>query len=422
MSYFNDDEVIPPSWINKEFLEKVLTKYERQENIKILKFELSPACMKGDHYSTAMSRCKVEYNLNDNVNKIKKSVIIKTLPSGEGMKRDLLLESKVFETEIDMYTKTLPKIEKILAQFGEPTKLSAGIVYHSLEPHKIIILEDLCDLGYEAIRGRFLTEDELKSVFGKLAKLHAVSYMLGQSDDPESVTKYQDGFMCKPPGPVKEIIKNGLNNFIELLLSDDELKTFADKIKDIQDEVQQACSDMFNAYTLSKGLGNDILVLNHGDFHIKNLMFKFNDNEQMVDPLMVDFQGSCYAPSNLDMVYSQFLLLSPDIRLKRHKILYYYFMEFIRILKKIEYDGRLPKYSELQISNLKYRHFTLCMLAVFYPLVVPLFYKSAEDLKNINTNDMIENPDVVALNYKLPFYIEELRTLMPIFLNEGYFD
>lgn len=80
--------------------------------------------MKGDHYASVMFRCKVEYCLGAN-SVSKKSLIIKTMPSVEGMKQDLLKESKVFETEIGMYTEALPKIGQILKENGETGELAA---------------------------------------------------------------------------------------------------------------------------------------------------------------------------------------------------------------------------------------------------------------------------------------------------------
>lgn len=72
-----------------------------------------------------MFRCKVNYVVGESNDAQQKSFIIKTLPLEEGMKREMLMTAKLFETEIDMYSNTLPKIEKILAEYGEATKLSA---------------------------------------------------------------------------------------------------------------------------------------------------------------------------------------------------------------------------------------------------------------------------------------------------------
>ena len=82
--------------------------------------------MKGDHYASIMFRCKVSYKFDRTASAIEKSLIIKTVPLEDGQKRQMLMETKAFETEINMYTQTLPKIEKILADCGEATKLSAG--------------------------------------------------------------------------------------------------------------------------------------------------------------------------------------------------------------------------------------------------------------------------------------------------------
>lgn len=81
--------------------------------------------MKGDHYASIMFRCKVSYNCNNTKEIKEKSLILKTLPTEDGPKRDMLKESSLFETEISMYTEALPKIEKILTECGEPTKLAA---------------------------------------------------------------------------------------------------------------------------------------------------------------------------------------------------------------------------------------------------------------------------------------------------------
>lgn len=35
MSIYNEDELVAPAWINKEFLEKVLSKYENNENVEV---------------------------------------------------------------------------------------------------------------------------------------------------------------------------------------------------------------------------------------------------------------------------------------------------------------------------------------------------------------------------------------------------
>ena len=226
-----------------------------------------------------------------------------------------------------------------------------------MEPHKVIILEDLCELGYNTVRNRFLTEHEVKAVYSKIAKLHAVSYMLGHSEDHKVVTQYRDGAFNMSTDIIKDMIENGLNNFIDMLSCYDEFEKYYEKVKLMKPKIKQACKDLYNAYKLNNGQG-DIFVLNHGDFHMKNLMFKFTKKTQLEDLILVDYQVSCFAPSNIDMLYSQYMILNPELRMRRNEFMYYYFMEFTKVLEKINYQGEMPLFSEFQMANLKYRHYS----------------------------------------------------------------
>ncbi|KAM7360987.1 uncharacterized protein ACRADG_009032 isoform 2-T2 [Cochliomyia hominivorax] len=387
----------------------------------IIKFEMSPASMKGDHYASIMFRCKISYRFDKTGSTLEKSLIIKTLPVVEGHKRDLLIDSKAFETEISMYTKTLPKIEKILADCGEPTKLAAQIIYHSLKPHKVIILEDLCESGYDTVRGRYLTEDEVKAVYRKIAKLHAVSYMLGKSEDHKIVTQYRDGAFSMSAQIVNDMLNNGINNFIDMLSCHEEFEPYFEKIKKMKPKLKEACKEMYNSYKNNNGQG-DIFVLNHGDLHMKNLMFKFNKKTHLEDLIMVDYQISCFAPSTVDMIYSQYMILDPELRRRRHEMMYYYFMEFTRILEKLNYQGEMPQFSEFQMSGIKYRHFTIFLISAILPMVFGFLAKTLEDLKDTDAENLFTNPDFITMMYREPKFIEEMHHLLPVLLREGYLD
>ncbi|XP_075145405.1 uncharacterized protein LOC142220262 [Haematobia irritans] len=421
MSIYNADELSAPTWINQEFLTKVLTEYENKGAVEILKYDISPASMKGDHYASIMFRCKICYRFSNETRSYSKSVIIKTLPMEDSMKREFLMQSRLFETEIDMYSETLPKIEKILKGFGEPTKLCAELIYSSLDPHKVIIFEDLCESGYDTVRERFLNEDEIKAILSKLAKLHAVSYMLGKSEDHKVVTKYQDGMFSLSSPMLETMLKSSMTNFIDMLSCHEEFDVYFEKIKILKDTLDRKCKDLFRSSAQNNDSGG-IFVLNHGDFHMRNMMFKFNKRGKMEDIMMVDYQISCYAPSNIDLTYSHIMMLSSELRMRRHEFNQYYFSEFTRILKKIKYAGEMPLYSQFQISALKYRHFVIFLLAAFLPMITVLSGKTMEELKNSNVDKMLENPETMAMLYRAPEFVAELRKFLPVLLREGYLD
>lgn len=216
-------------------------------------------------------------------------------------------------------------------------------------------------MGFDVVRGRQLTVDEMKMVYKKIAKMHAVTYMLGLSEEHEKVTKYQKGLFSNSTILTMDLIRNGIGYFIKFLTEHEEFAAYLEKVKQMEPIMLNACCDLYKAFKLNQGQG-DIFVLNHGDFHMKNLMFRFNaaETDQTDAVIFVDYQMSCYAPSSIDLIYTQYQMLSPDLRLQRHEFMLYYFEEFIRVLRKIGFQGKLPKYSDFQISLLRHRHLGKC--------------------------------------------------------------
>ena len=71
-----------------------------------------------------MFRAKLEYQLNNEKAIQERSLVVKSMPQLAGEKRDMLAGSSFFETEIGMYTETLPLIEQILSKHGDNTKFA----------------------------------------------------------------------------------------------------------------------------------------------------------------------------------------------------------------------------------------------------------------------------------------------------------
>lgn len=121
---YNEDELQPPKWLDSEFFTKVLQNCERNANdLELKNFKISPATVKGDHYASIMFRAFVEYRLEGAEKS--KSMIIKTMPEVEGFKKNMLKKYDIFEIEIGMYTRVLPRFEKQLRDIGDNTTLKA---------------------------------------------------------------------------------------------------------------------------------------------------------------------------------------------------------------------------------------------------------------------------------------------------------
>ncbi|XP_011176499.1 uncharacterized protein LOC105208389 [Zeugodacus cucurbitae] len=420
MSLYNADELVAPLWMNTGFFEKVLRSCENDSSIEVINVSISPASMKGDHYASIMFRSKVEYLMGSKEFSLTKSVIVKTLPE-EGNKHDMLSQSQLFETEINMYNVTLPKIAHILKIHGDPITLAPRILYCSLKPHKIIVLEDISEQGFEMMRNRFPTENEMKKIYRKLAKLHAVSYMMAQCEEYKNVTQYQCGICSSDSILEYEMFKSAIHNFIKLLTSQPEVDIYAPKFQAMESEVLRKCHELFCAHR--NGIKTEALVLNHGDFHLKNLMFKFDENSQMQDFIMVDFQLSVYAPPIIDLTYSKYMMCSSLMRNNYNIYLRTYFEQFNQTLRAINYHGDYLKYCELKLSSLRHRHFSIFIISFFLPLLYTFLSLSPEELKDTDSSKIFsEVNDETGNIYQNPKLVAELRKLLPKLLYEGYLD
>lgn len=126
-SEYDKDELVPPEWLNYDFFERVLQSQNSGENIQITNIEIQPATKKGEHYASAMFRIKVMFTLSADCDV--KSFIVKALPELEGEKQRLLENSKLFETEIGVYTNVLPRLVEVLRLAGECIRFGAEYVF-----------------------------------------------------------------------------------------------------------------------------------------------------------------------------------------------------------------------------------------------------------------------------------------------------
>ncbi|EDW13800.2 uncharacterized protein LOC6572190 [Drosophila mojavensis] len=162
---YNADELEAPSWLDEQFLQDALVKHFKEPSLIVTDSEISPA--------SVMFRVHVEYSIQKR--KFSKSLIIKTMPEAEGHKKEFLADSKIFPTEIAMFTQVLPKFRAILRE-----------------------------------------ADELRSVLGKLVKWQAVSFKL-LKDQPGIFDELQFDLTTIPNFLEQDFTKDALSNFINMI-------------------------------------------------------------------------------------------------------------------------------------------------------------------------------------------------------------
>lgn len=415
MSDFNEDELTAPIWMNEEFFIKVLKKSEEDHDISIKELEITPASVKGDHFASVMFRVKINY-ITSKSTPLSKSMIVKIAPEVDGEKKDLLAESFVFETEIDMYSHTIPKFEEELRKIGDQTVLGAKALFYSLEPRKCIIFEDIVPQGYEVLRDRPLNLEEAKATYTKLAKWHAVSYKLAAEGD-KAVTSYEHGIFNANEVQTVPFMTSGIDLLLEKLETLNDLRKYVPQIRAIKDDILLKCIKSSNSYKNEQSEG--IFVLCHGDFHCKNVMFKRNDQQELEDVKLIDFQLCFFGPAVMDVLYGMYMLIATDLRTHHYEeIIHHYCSCFIETLEKLKFSGKIPKIFEFYVDILHHKHLELYMLSTF----MPMWFAPEVDSTKLDIGDLIFSNDSRKKLYDTPSYIKELRHLLPKMAHKGYFE
>ncbi|XP_060648753.1 uncharacterized protein LOC132786275 [Drosophila nasuta] len=280
---YNADELVAPEWLNEHFFKDVLTHDHNDPNVKVIDFKISPATAKGDHYASIMFRAEIEYSIGDE--KLSKPIIIKTMPEH---KKEFLGEAKFFPTEIAMYTEVLPKLEAILREAGDETSLCAKCIYHTLEPRQVMVFEDLVPQGYSVVRKRVANLEEIKAAIAKLAKWHAVSFKL-LKEDPTVFDKMKYDLTEVPNYLEQDFMKTSLPNLIKSLGKNDKLKGYLKYLEPLTETLLSRWVEIIREYRENRQ-EDAYYVLCHGDFHLKNMMFK--GTECMLLDFQISYVGS----------------------------------------------------------------------------------------------------------------------------------
>ncbi|XP_055377019.1 uncharacterized protein LOC129609147 [Condylostylus longicornis] len=413
-SLYNADELQPPAWINDEFFETVLKTAKQGDIQKIVKYNIGPASLRGDHFASIMFRGVVQYLDKSNA-KQEISLIIKTMPEVEGNKKELLTETSIFEVEIQMFRDIIPKFEKMLKSVGDNTKLAAEMLYYTLSPRKVIVIQDLSKMGYSSVGQRMCTMEEARMALEKLAKWHACSYVLNKETNG-SLQKFVNGVFNLPTLESNVCFTKGTERLAQLARETPKLQKYADKLDQIKDLVLPKIRDVYEVCKKKTRVN----VLGHGDFHAKNLMFKTNPKTKLSEEVfLVDFQVSIWCSMAIDLLYFIYMAIELESREKYfEELIYNFFCKFRETLKLLNYKGKLPKFSDLQYDMLTVRRIEIYLAATFFPFMVGFIENPHLEIDEIMSN-ADKQYDVL---YRSQMYIDEIQIILERFLNRGYFE
>ncbi|CAD7093745.1 unnamed protein product [Hermetia illucens] len=403
---FNADELEAPEWLNSNFFKKVLEYNGDLKDVTINDFHISPATALGDHFSSVMFRARVNYSTQDFPNR-KCSIIIKTLPVAEGYKKEMLEKPEVdfFDTEMFMYSEVLTECGKILRNAGYTDMLTAKMVYQSTEPQKVIVFEDLKELGYFMFPRIIPNEKDTELIFSKLGQYHAATFKLA-AEGHKGLNR-KGGLFNLGDMDILNFLQDPFTFFKQLVESLPGFGVASEKLEKISfDKIIEKCAQTVNTPTAYE-------VLNHGDFHIKNLMFKGKNGINVSEVVLLDFQICHWGSPAFDLIYMS-AVVPPSMRPKAYR---HYFDTFIDVLEKCDYDGPLPTFEQLELDLKSYRNMELLFLATFSSLLCADKDQIKDDIETL-----FKNPGLFKIFYSQPNYISYVKELLPVLLHEGVLD
>lgn len=277
-----DDDTIKPAWLNESYLENVLRQYEKDDEIKVIGFSSRSAVPKGGNYVGLLLRVQVNYvhiqQQGDDVKKTKSLVVKTALLSEETAK--VLEEFGVLEKEMLMYTNVLPLYTNLLAANGDTDQLFPATIFTDSKT-QTIIMEDLKDRGYQtADRHKGLDVNHMKIAISKLSKLHACSMVLEQ-EKRINLKNFQRGQIGKSGGVWNDWYTSMMNAMVDEIKTWEGYEVYVKKLERLRSTFIEQAADMFDDIdTFPK-------VLIHGDYWINNMMFRYDENGNPVDSVVV---------------------------------------------------------------------------------------------------------------------------------------
>lgn len=323
-----------PPWFTRDFLQSILRKNLSDPTIILSRpCTLEPGTKAGDSFSGALYRTKLHYRSGrDPTKEFSTSWILKT-ESSDALNTDPAL----FNTEFRMYCEVLPAVQKELEVFGESLSVPE-LIFGSESPQRLIVLEDMCHSGWTRMDEICSFEDALPAI-RTIAKFHAATFALNKKGMDLS------NFTNRTSDTLLTTFKPMFTSYIDAICSWDGFEAIQSKLQEFKDTFMDQLQQV---YTPNSG-PNGYNVLNHGDFHGKNLMHLLDDQQKVVKTAALDFQVCNWGSPAIDLVYFLYLVIHRDV-LNNHRdqILSEYHQHFLDCLKQMKFEGSIPTLQDLQ--------------------------------------------------------------------------
>lgn len=400
------DNVRSPTWMNKEFFSDVI-KHHAGDKAEVTGFTINRGLNPGEHCST-MYRVEIKFSTTVQPENVL-SVVIK-IPPTDGLQAEFTEHTQLFEIEQEMYGGPLNDIKSLLESVGDFSQIQPKLIYQSVKPHRAIVMEDLAGVGYSKILLPLEDFEASKMVFERLAKYHAASYFLINERKVDYSHFNYTIFHLKDPIITDKWLKESIVTFTEVLESWGGYDEYVAKLKVFREKYLAMGQRLYEPDV------NGYNVLNHGDFHVKNTLFKRNE-EKIEDLYFLDFQVCVLASPCVDLFYALYNHISDENRrARRPEIIHIYHTEFTNTLKCLGYIGKIPSLLDLQMDLVKHGQMEVMKCICFKMF----FWSDAADAQVFGVIGSPDSKMIKTLIYNDPRFKNFIKIELPRLVQMGF--
>lgn len=230
---------------------------------------MKPCTKPGDNFIGVIFRLVVAFESRGVVKS--ESFIIKIEAFLDGTKKEMVANRPYFETEGGMYLEVLPVMQELLKNIGDTEILAPGLIHYNSNP-KILIFKDIAPEGFDMCRMPVPFE-KAAQIAVKLGKFHALSYFLKEEQGDTRIETFTNGMFIEKNILDWAFMEQNLTVIIQLMREWGH-EAIAEKLDVLKPHFLNKLLEIYKAQPKGEGLN----VLNHGDFHIRNMMFRYGDD------------------------------------------------------------------------------------------------------------------------------------------------
>lgn len=278
----------------------------------------------GAHYimTLKLQRGKIHEEVN---------LFLKFLPLDLPKKADYLSEMSVFNKEVNMYKNILPEISKMIKTSQSPISPKC---YFAKE--NVLVMENAKNLDYKMLSNETLTFDyeHLEVALKKIAVMQAASLVLEKKTE-KSLLEIFPSMLDENayPDDTTNVRILGHSNAIDVMIALIQLIPKYENSPDLKFILNTLPGLMRKIFQFAEVSKKYVNVFLHADLWSNNLMFLYDEKDQPVDCILVDFQLSRYAPPALDVIsLLQLTTFKEMLQKSQDKLLEVYYTSFIKEL------------------------------------------------------------------------------------------